>query len=226
MIDAEIVIVSNRGPKDFVWADDRWVARPASGGLVSMLSPLAREPRVVWFCCVSEPPSAKQAAHGLYTTAADQQDEGLHVVPVPLPAATYHAYYGQISNEVLWMLQHRVLGHGGYEQLDEARHRAWAEGYLVANGRLAEAVQATCRSAGAILVQDYHLYPLPALLRARFGPTPILHFTHIPFLDVSLMRLIPAAWREAILRGLLGADVVGFQTEGDGRAFLACCTEF
>ncbi len=225
MIDAQIVIVSNRGPKDFVWAEDRWVARPASGGLVSMLSPLAREQGVVWFCCVSEPPSAKQAEHGLFTTAADQQDEGLHVVPVPVPAETYHAYYGQISNEVLWMLQHRVLGHGGYEDLDADRHRAWADGYLAANARLADAVRATCRSAGAVLVQDYHLYPLPALLRAQLGPTPILHFTHIPFLDVGLMRLIPRLWREAILGGLLGADVVGVQTEGDGRSFLACCSE-
>jgi trehalose 6-phosphate synthase len=226
MIDAQIVIVSNRGPKDFVWTDDRWIARPASGGLVSMLSPLAREPRVVWFCCVSEPPSAKQAEHGLYTTAADQQDEGLHVVPVRVPAETYHAYYGQISNEVLWMLQHRVLGRGGYEQLDASRHRAWVDGYLAANERLAAAIKATCRSAGAILVQDYHLYPLPALLRERLGETRILHFTHIPFLDVGLMRLIPAAWRETILRGLLGADVVGVQTEGDGRSFLTCCAEF
>src|SRR6266545_5406895 len=183
MIDAEIIIVSNRGPKDFVWQDDRWIATSASGGLVSMLSPLAREPSVVWFCCVSEPPSAAQAAHGLFTTASDQQDEGLHVVPVPVAAHTYHRYYGQISNEVLWMLQHRVVGRGGYESLDAARHRAWSDGYLAANLQLAEAIRATCRSAGAILVQDYHLYPLPAMLRERFGSTPILHFTHIPFLD-------------------------------------------
>src|SRR5436309_8651705 len=92
-IDADVVIVSNRGPKDFVWKDDRWVVQEASGGLVSMLSPLAREPRVVWFCCVSEPPDAALASSGLFTTAADQQDMGLHVVPVPLPAAMYQAYY-------------------------------------------------------------------------------------------------------------------------------------
>src|SRR5438046_120392 len=90
---------------------------------------------------------------------------------------------------------------------------------------MAPAVHATCRSAGAILVQDYHLYPLPALLRQRLGPTPILHFTHIPFLDVGLMKLLPESWRDAILRGLLGADVVGVQTEGDRRAFLDCCAQ-
>ena len=61
----DILIVSNRGPKDFVWDEGRWVARPSSGGLVSMLSPLASKPTVSWFCCVSEPPDAALAQEGL-----------------------------------------------------------------------------------------------------------------------------------------------------------------
>ena len=108
-----IVIVANRGPNDFVWHNGSWVTRSAAGGLVSMLTPLARRANVAWFCCVSEPPDAEQAREGLFTTAADQTDSRLHVVPVPLPAETYHAYYGQLSNEVLWMLQHHVIGSGG-----------------------------------------------------------------------------------------------------------------
>ncbi len=222
---AGVVIIANRGPRDFVWRDDGWVARPSSGGLVSMLTPLARQPNVVWFCCVSEPPDAQHAARGLFTTAADQQDPRLHVVPVPLPAETYHAYYGQISNEVLWMLQHRLIGTGGFHSIDSQRYQAWTTGYLAANQRLAEAVSATCTSAEAFLIQDYHLYPLPRLLRAAFPGAPILHFTHIPFPDVALMKLLPAAWRQGILLGLLGADVVGMQTRGDVRTFVACCEE-
>ncbi|HZT06755.1 MAG TPA: trehalose-6-phosphate synthase [Chloroflexota bacterium] len=222
----DILIVSNRGPKDFVWDEGRWVARPSSGGLVSMLSPLASKPTVSWFCCVSEPPDAALAQEGLFTSAADQLDAGLHVVPVPVPAPTFHAYYGRISNEVLWMLQHRVLGRGGYEYLDRGRYDAWADGYLAANRMLADAIAVSCASARAILVQDYHLYPLPALLRRKYPRAPILHFTHIPFFDVGLMKLIPPSWRETILRGLLGADVVGFQTDDDRDAFLACCAEF
>jgi trehalose 6-phosphate synthase len=223
--DAGVVIIANRGPRDFVWSKGSWVVRPSSGGLVSMLTPLARQPNVVWFCCVSEPPDARNAERGLFTTAADQQDSRLHVVPVPLPAATYHAYYGEISNEVLWMLQHRVIGTNGFESLDRRRYEAWSDGYLIANQRLAEAVVATCASAQAFLIQDYHLYPLPNLLRAAFPGTPILHFTHIPFPDIPIMKLLPAPWREVILRGLLGADVVGMQTPLDIQAFLACCKE-
>jgi trehalose 6-phosphate synthase len=220
-----IVIVANRGPNDFVWQDGAWVTRTATGGLVSMLTPLARRANVAWFCCVSEPPDAQLARHGLFTTAADQTDPRLHVVPVPLPADTYHAYYGQISNEVLWMLQHHVIGRGGFEYLDAARHQAWGR-YLEANARLATAAARSGRNPHAFLIQDYHLYPLPGLLRGAFPDTPILHFTHIPFPDPPVLRLIPDPWRQTILKGVLGADVVGLQTPMDVRNFLACCAEF
>lgn len=220
---SSIVIVANRGPNDFVWRNGRWVTRKSSGGLVSMLQPLARRPNVSWFCCVSEPPVARADRRTLFTTAAQQTAPGLHVVPVPLPADIYQAYYGLISNEVLWMLQHHIVGPGGYEYLDHEKHRAWREGYIEANRLLAAAVASNCSDVQAFLVQDYHLYPLPALLRERFPSTPILHFTHIPFPEVLLMQLLPAAWRKAILRGLLGADFVGLQTRGDVQAFLACC---
>ncbi|HEY3059514.1 MAG TPA: trehalose-6-phosphate synthase [Chloroflexota bacterium] len=220
-----IVIVANRGPNDFVYEGGAWVTRTATGGLVSMLTPLARRASVAWFCCVSEPPDAQQAREGLYTTAADQTDPRLHVVPVPLPAATFNAYYGQISNEVLWMLQHHVIGTGGFEFLDRARHQAWGH-YLEANGRLASAIAQARPNPRAFLVQDYHLYPLPGLLKSTFPKTPILHFTHIPFPDPPVLRLIPQPWRETILRGMLGADVVGLQTRMDVHSFLACCAEF
>jgi trehalose 6-phosphate synthase len=190
-----------------------------------MLTPLARRASVAWFCCVSEPPDALQARQGLFTTATDQTDPRLHVVPVPLPAETYHAYYGQISNEVLWMLQHHVIGAGGFEFLDYARHQAW-ERYLEANARLALAIARSGRRPQAFLIQDYHLYPLPGLLRDSFPDTPILHFTHIPFPDPPVLRLIPEHWRQTILRGMLGADVVGLQTPMDVRSFLSCCEEF
>jgi trehalose 6-phosphate synthase len=220
-----IVIVANRGPNDFVWQDGAWVTRTATGGLVSMLTPLARRSNVAWFCWVSEPPDAQLARHGLFTTAADQTDPKLHVVPVPLPADTYHAYYGQISNEVLWMLQHHVIGSGGFEFLDFARHQAWGR-YLEANARLASAIVRSDRKPRAFLIQDYHLYPLPGLLRGNFPDTPILHFTHIPFPDPPVLRLLPDSWRQTILLGMLGADVVGLQTPMDVHSFLSCCAEF
>src|SRR5947208_7266157 len=220
-----LIIVSNRGPNDFVWQDDHWVVRPASGGLVSMIDPLARQPDVTWFCCVSEAPPASESRAALFTTAADQTDPEHHIVPVPLPSKIYQAYYGTISNEVLWMLQHHLVGQFGYSSLDAERHRAWTDGYLEANLRIARAIRESGIKPRVFLIQDYHLYPLPALLRAVVPDVPSLHFTHIPFPDFTMLKLIPQSWRDTILQGLLGADVVGMQTEWDSRPFLGCCEE-
>jgi len=220
-----IVLISNRGPNDFVWQQDRWVPKPSSGGLVSMIDPLARRRDVAWFCCVSEPPDASEVRASLYTTAADQTDPEHHIVPVPLPARMYQAYYGAISNEVLWMLQHHLVGQFGYSSLDAARHRAWSEGYLEANRRMVAAVRASRIRPRAFLIQDCHFYPLPALLRQAYPDTPILHYTHIPFRGPATLKLIPRQWRDAILMGMLGADIVGLQTLWDARSFLGCCEE-
>jgi trehalose 6-phosphate synthase len=222
---AKLIIVSNRGPNDFVWRENHWEVRAASGGLVSMIDPLARRPDVTWFCCVSEPPTTEEARADLFTTAADQTDPEHHIVPVPLPTKIYQAYYGAISNEVLWMLQHHLVGQFGYSSLDEERHRAWSHGYLEANRRIAGAIKESGITPRAFLIQDYHLYPLPALLREIFPDVPSLHFTHIPFPDAATLKLIPQSWRDSILHGLLGADVVGMQTEWDARPFLGCCEE-
>src|SRR5690606_33635203 len=115
-----------RGPHDFVWEDGRWIAKTASGGLLSMIEPLARRPDVAWFCCVSEPPGSETERNSLLTTAKDQADADLNVVPVPLPADIYQRYYGSISNEILWMLQHHLVGQFGYAALDAGRHEGWA----------------------------------------------------------------------------------------------------
>src|SRR5207302_1632781 len=210
---------------DFVWQDDHWVVRPASGGLVSMIDPLARQSDVTWFCCVSEEPSASESRAALFTTAADQTDPEHHIVPVPLPSKIYQAYYGTISNELLWMLQHHLVGQFGYSALDAERHRAWTDGYLEANRRIARAIRESGIKPRVFLIQDYHLYPLPALLREVFPDVPSLHFTHIPFPGFTMLKLIPQSWRDTILQGLLGADVVGMQTEWDSRRFLGCCEE-
>jgi hypothetical protein len=116
--EEKIVLISNRGLNDFVWQEERWVPRTASAGLVSMIDPLARQPNVAWFCCVSEPPTANESRAALVTTAADQTDPAHHIVAVPLPAKIYQQYYGAISNEVLWMLHHHLVGQFGYSSLD------------------------------------------------------------------------------------------------------------
>ena len=221
----KLIIISNRGPNDFVWKDDHWEYTPAAGGLVSMIDPLARQANVSWFCCVSEPPPSCESRQGLFTTAADQTDPGHHIVPVPLPSKIYQAYYGAISNEVLWMLQHHLVGQFGYSSLDEARHRAWTEGYLEANRRIARSILRIGNQAPRIPDSGLSSLSVACPTACGFPQVPSLHFTHIPFPDAATLKLIPQGWRDCILHGLLGADVVGMQTNWDARPFLGCCEE-
>src|SRR5437762_14279418 len=107
------------------------------------------------------------------------------------------------------MLQHHLVGQFGYSALDAERHRAWIDGYLEANRRIARAIRESGIKPRVFLIQDYHLYPLPALLREVFPDVPSLHFTHIPFPCFTMLELISQSLRDTISQGLLGVDAVG-----------------
>src|SRR5207248_2971480 len=65
---------------------------------------------------------------------------------------------------------------------------------------------------------------LPRLLRDRFPKLRIGFFLHIPFPPFEIFRLLPRRWRETILQGLLGADIIGFHTHDYTQYFLGCVT--
>ncbi len=116
-------------------------------------------------------------------------------------------------------------GTGGYSSLNY-RHHAAVDRWLPARKRVfAQTLAESCSAPAAFMVQDYHFYPLPELLRAPFPDTPILHFTHIPFPDPRCSACCPRHGGGTILEGLLVADCVGLQTHQDTHAFLSCCSE-
>ncbi|MGK4005213.1 bifunctional alpha,alpha-trehalose-phosphate synthase (UDP-forming)/trehalose-phosphatase [Sorangium sp. So ce1036] len=135
----------------------------------------------------------------------------MRAVPVHVGAAEQHRFYDGFSNGVLWPLFHYLLDKVNVDaQLD------W-EAYRSVNERFAEVVAARYTPGDAIWVHDYQLMLLPALLRARFPAARIGFFLHVPFPSSEVFRILP--WREHILRGLLGADVVGFHTAAYRRNF-------
>ena len=125
------------------------------------------------------------------------------------------------------MLQHHVIGRGGFEYLDArappglgAATSKPTRGWPRRSPRLAAAPR-------AFLIQDYHLYPLPALLRASFPDTPILHFTHIPFPDPPVLRLLPAGVaRDDPARACSAPTWSACRRRWTCSSFLGCCAEF
>jgi trehalose 6-phosphate synthase len=69
-----------------------------------------------------------------------------------------------------------------------------------------------------VWVQDYQLQLVPAMLREQRPDLRIGFFLHIPFPPVELFMQLP--WRTEVVRGLLGADVIGFQMPGGAQNFL------
>ena len=127
----------------------------------------------------------------------------MRLVAVPLTADQVARYYEGFSNGVLWPLFHYLL-----DQVP-LHVRDW-EPYVEVNERFADMVAEQYQPGDLIWVHDYQLLLLPGLLRQRLPDARIGFFLHIPFPSEELFRTLPE--RDRLLRGLLGADLVGFHT--------------
>ncbi len=203
---AEFVVVANRLPVDLERGPDgseTWKASP--GGLVTALEPMLRSRQGAW---VGWPGLADAAPEPF-------DDDGLHLHPVMLSAEDVENYYEGFSNDTLWPLYHDVVAPPSY-------HRHWWQAYVRVNERFAEAVTEVAAEGATVWVQDYQLQLVPGMLRERRPDLRIGFFLHIPFPPVELFIQLP--WREQIVRGLLGADLVGFHTPGGARNFRTLAT--
>ena len=195
------VVVANRLPVRRVRHDgeQQWATSP--GGLVSALAPVMRElgeaAWVGWTGAAGEAP-------------APFDHEGIELHPVSLSRADVQLFYEGFSNGTLWPLYHDALEVPQY-------HRTWWDAYVNVNQRFATAAAATTETGGAVWVQDYQLQLVPALLREMRPDLRIGWFDHIPFPPRELFIRMP--WRSEIAAGLLGADLLGFQTMADAANF-------
>ena len=193
----DLVVVANRLPVHRT--DNGWETSP--GGLVSALMPMLQRRQGVW---VGWPGSG---AGDLATFIHDS----LHNVPVPLSDNEVRDYYEGFSNSTLWPLYHDACQQPQF-------HRHWWRPYVEVNERFAEVAAREASPGASVLVQDYQLQLVPGMLRQIRPDLKIGFFLHIPFPPVELFAQLP--WRQRILEGLLGADVVGFQTKAGAQNFI------
>ena len=239
-----VVLLSHRGPVSF--STDASGARTATrgaGGLVTALTGLVEHlPEAVWLCVAApgeDAAVAQEAAGHAQRLALEpaprllaegEQADGttLDVRFVEVPAEVHEPFYGTIANPLLWFVQHRLYGLATAPVLGREERRAWTDGYVAANELAADAVAEQVERAGGravVLLHDYHFYLVGALVRERCPDVLLSHFVHIPWPGPDAWRVLPPDMREAVLRGLLGCDVVGFHTAVDARAFLLCVQE-
>ncbi|TFV51831.1 trehalose-6-phosphate synthase [Blastococcus sp. TF02A-35] len=200
--DSPVVVVANRLPVDQVTDPDgstRWQRSP--GGLVTALEPFVAGRGGAW---VGWSGSAGEAPEPF-------ESGGMQLIPVELSEEEVDRYYEGMSNASLWPLYHDVVEKPEY-------HRTWWDAYVQVNKRFADRAAAVAAENAIVWVHDYQLQLVPAMLRQRRPDLTIGFFLHIPFPPYELFTQLP--WRSAIVEGLLGADLVGFQLPSAAANFV------
>jgi len=196
------------------------------GGLVTALLGLCRHTDATWIACAQTKADAIWQ-EGSVTLLDD--DSAIRVQFLSPEASVYEGYYNVIANPLLWFLQHSMWDVPRAPVIDRTVWEAWEDGYVAVNRLFAEVIAERVRAMSRptlVMLQDYHLYLVARFLRtnmnARERPT-LLHFVHIPWPGPEYWRILPPAMRQAILDGLCGVDLLGFQTREDGLNFIRTC---
>jgi trehalose 6-phosphate synthase len=196
-----LIIVANRLPVVRGRAKGEEVWKRSPGGLVSALTPIVQRAGGAWA--------------GWMGTAGPAPDpfehEGITQLPVPISRTQVQSFYDGFCNGTIWPLYHGAIREPEY-------HRRWWSPYVTVNRRFAEVIADSAARGATIWIHDYHLQLMPVLLRELRPDLRIGFFLHIPFPPAELFGRLP--WRRQILEGMLGADVIGFQTQSGAQNFL------
>lgn len=225
-----LIIASNRGPVTFTRrAKGTFDARKGSGGVVTAVSAIARERQPIWIAAAmteGDRQRAQQAAANdeQLIEFGDPPEFRLRFV-VPSPDC-YHQYYNVISNPLLWFLQHYLWDTPRTPDITNEIWDAWRSGYVTVNRMFADEILAAIDAVDGdplIMLQDYHLYLCAGFVREKKPHARLQLFVHIPWPDPDYWRLLPLEMRRGICEGMLGNDIVGFQTPDHGRSFMYTC---
>jgi trehalose 6-phosphate synthase len=223
-----LIIASNRGPVEFQLSHDNTLkARRGAGGMVTALIDAGNRMEVSWVAMTmtdGDRLAVKEAQEnngGLLQSPIPGQKMQLRYVSVTKEA--YRKYYEKISNELLWFLQHYMYDPTQDSSSATQLQSNWEDGYKVANQAIADGVCQEIEredSVPVVMLQDYHLYLAPLMIRERHPSVIMQQFIHIPWPDVRCWHFLPSNIAQAIYSGLVGNDIIGFQTERDARNFL------
>jgi trehalose 6-phosphate synthase len=189
---SSFVVVANRMPVDEVTTATGREWRRSPGGLVTALHPVLVAQGGTWVGW----------AGGVGEAPEPFELEGVQLHPVRLDAVDLERYYEGQSNATIWPLYHDAVETPTYR-------RRWRESYREVNARFTDAAAMVAAPGATVWVQDYQLQLVPAMLREQRPDLRIGFFLHIPFPPIELFMQMPG--RTEVLRGLLGADLVGFQ---------------
>jgi trehalose 6-phosphate synthase len=221
-------MATNRGPVEYyVSSDQKLKHRRGAGGVVTALIDAGLRMDVTWVAMAMTEgdrlvlKDAQQNAAGVLVSPLPGQK--MHLRYVAISKSAYRKHYEGISNQVLWFLQHYLYNPNEDSAVARRMQDAWNNGYYVANRAIADAVIAEVEredSPAVVMLHDYHLYLASEMIRKELPRVTMQQFIHIPWPDVRCWHFLPSNITQAIYAGLVGNDILGFQTERDARNFL------
>jgi len=203
------IIVSNRLPVKITEQNGAYILRPSEGGLATGLGSVYKDGNNVWIGWpgIEVPPERQKEV--------TKKLAALNLIPVFLTNEEINLYYEGFSNEILWPVFHYLVTYANFEQ-------TYWDFYQQVNNKFRDVVIQNIKDGDTVWVQDYQLLLLPSLIRAERPGVTIGFFQHIPFPSYEMFRLIP--WRDELITGMLGADLLGFHTFDDVRHFLSAAS--
>ncbi len=223
-----LVVVAHRGPVRYGLRGDHLVERRSGGGLVTALRDVARNTRSMrWICAAATPEDRIVAERGTWRRVRFGDDVSCLVNMLAIDEPVHHDFYAVVANPLLWFIQHNLWDHGIAPNIERREIDAWSNGYVAVNRRFASEIAKldNVPVGSVVMVHDYHFYLVPEMVRSVRPDLFVHHFTHIPWPQPDAWRVLPPEMREAIFRGLLGSDIVGFHTTRYVRNFLLGCEE-
>ncbi len=218
LADQKVIVVANREPYLHVFDQDEIVCKKPASGMATALDPIMVASGGTWI------------GHGSGNADRRVVDAQDHVLVPPdnprytlrrvwLSKAEEQGYYYGLCNEGLWPLCHVTFTRPRFEATDWNCYRA-------VNQRFADAV---IEEAGdeptVVFLQDYHFGLLPRMLKQSGSRNlTVAQFWHIPWPNVETFRVFP--WKEELLDGLLGNDLLGFHLWYHCRNFLETVDRF
>jgi len=203
------IIVSNRLPLQISIEEDSLIVTPSVGGLATGMKSVHADGNGVWvgWSGINEDELSPELSKKVDTKVRAEK-----CISVPLTTTDIKEYYEGFSNKTLWPLFHYFMEYSIFQEHE------W-EAYKRVNLKFAEVVIENLEDGDTVWVHDYQLLLLPHLIKEQRPNTNIGFFLHIPFPSFEIFRTFPK--REEILRGMLGADLLGFHTYDYERHFLS-----
>ncbi len=199
-----LIIASNRLPVKINGKPGEFLVESSAGGLATGLKSYHKRKNSVW---IGWPGMDVEEENKAEVKAVL---EGEHCLPLFLDADLIDKFYDGFSNATLWPLFHYFTEYAVFKQ-------SFWKAYKLVNERFAKAIVETAEDGDTIWIHDYQLLLVPEMIRRERPDIKIGFFLHIPFPSYEVFRILP--WREEIISGVLGADLIGFHTYDYARHF-------